>query len=101
METKEKIEDQKVDQTIQLVKGDFTPLEASHVIIGLIDLKINFHKVQRLQNWEGNHHCETEQLDNRIEELEKEKQIAIDYIKNLRGSGKKLKIDGVLDIRLS
>jgi len=90
-----------VDQKIQLVKGDFTPLEASHVIIGLIDLKINFHKVQRLQHWEGNHECETSQLDKRIKELEKEKEIAVAYIKNLRGSGKKLKIDGVLDITLS
>ena len=60
-------------QEIQLVKGLFTPSEASDVVLSLIDQKINFHKIQRLQIWEGNHRCETDQLDDRIAELNQEK----------------------------
>ena len=37
-----------IKQKFQLVKGDFTPSEASDVIMSLIDEKINFHQKQRL-----------------------------------------------------
>ena len=73
MEPKELTEIETTTQKIQLVKGEFTPSEASHIIMNLIDEKINFHKLQRLQMWEGNHKSKTDQLDGRIEELEKEK----------------------------
>ena len=46
METKETEQLEKTKQTIQLVKGEFTPSEAAHVIVGLIDEKINFHKIE-------------------------------------------------------
>ncbi|MGB3152095.1 MAG: hypothetical protein WBB27_15680 [Maribacter sp.] len=92
-ETKEKSK-----QEIQLVKGKFTPSEASDVITSLLNEKINFHKLQRLQVYEGNHACETEQLDARIKELEEEKRIAKKYIANIRGKGKNIRINGILEI---
>lgn len=98
METKELKKIEKVAQKIQLVKGEFTPSEASHIIVNLIDEKINFHKIQRLQIWEGNHKCKTDQLDERIKELEKEKVIAREFINNSRNLGQKLKINGILEI---
>ncbi len=101
MDTKEMQTKEKVSQKIQLVKGEFTPSEASHIVIKLIDEKINFHKVQRLQIYEGNHKCETEELDARIKELEKERRIAKEFIKQTKGLGKNLKINGVLDISVS
>lgn len=98
METKELKKSEKVAQKIQLVKGEFTPSEASHIIVNLIDEKINFHKIQRLQIWEGNHKCKTDQLDERIKELEKEKVIAREFINKARSLGQKLKINGILEI---
>lgn len=91
----------KIAQKIQLVKGEFTPSEASHVIMSLIDEKINFHKIQRLQIWEGNHTCKTEDLDGRIKELEKEKEITREFINKTRGLGQNLKIDGILEITVA
>tara|TARA_R110001583_G_scaffold31463_5_gene107602 strand:+ start:464 stop:616 length:153 start_codon:yes stop_codon:yes gene_type:complete len=41
METKELKKTEEVSQKIQLVKGEFTPSEASHIIMNLIDEKIN------------------------------------------------------------
>jgi hypothetical protein len=100
METKEFKQTEKVAQKIQLVKGEFTPSEASHIIVNLIDEKINFHKIQRLQIWEGNHKCKTDHLDGRIKELEKEKVIASEFINNARSLGQKLKIDGIIEMSI-
>lgn len=101
METKELVKIEKQNQKIQLVKGEFTPSETSDIIIALINQKINFHKLQRLQLWEGNHECETDQLDNRIKELQKEKQIAREFIDKTRNLGQNLKINGILEITVA
>lgn len=101
METKELGKTITLNQIIQLVKGEFTPSEASFILSALIDEKINFHKLQRLQKWEGEHHCETKQLDGRIQELENEKKIAKDFIASTRSLGKNLKINGVLEITVA
>ncbi|WP_339710695.1 hypothetical protein [Cyclobacterium amurskyense] len=101
METKETAQLGKTTQTIQLVKGEFTPSEATHVLMGLIDEKINFHKIQRLQIWEGNHGSKTDQLDGRIQELELEKKKAQEFINITRGLGQKISINGVLKISVA
>jgi hypothetical protein len=101
MKSKEVTQIEKETQKIQLVKGDFTPNEASDVIMSLINEKINFHKLQRLQMWEGNHKCIPDQLNGRIEELEKEREIARGFINSIRGLGKNLKINGILEISVT
>lgn len=84
---------------IQLVDGTFTPTEASDVINALIDEKINFHKIQRLKIYEGNHQGKTNLLDNRIEELEQEKLTARNIIQQARTKGRNITINGVLEIK--
>ena len=59
MEIKEITQTEQNVQQIDLVNGNFTRLEASHILSALIDQKINFHKIQRLQQWERDHRCET------------------------------------------
>ncbi|MCJ7468168.1 MAG: hypothetical protein MUO53_15930 [Maribacter sp.] len=101
METKELGKTEKTTQIIQLVKGEFTATEASQVIMSLIDEKINFHKIQRLQIWEGNHEYKTDLLDGRIKELVNEKKIASEFMAKTRDLGQKLKINGILEITVS
>ncbi|MDO6440314.1 hypothetical protein Q4534_23005 [Cyclobacterium sp. 1_MG-2023] len=101
MDAKESAQLEKTTQTIQLVKGEFTPSEAAHVLMALIDEKINFHKIQRLQVWEGDHKSKTEQLDGRILELEKEKGIAREFINNRRALGLNVRINGILEITIA
>ncbi len=98
MEAKKVTQFEKTTQKIQLVKGEFTPTEASNVIMALINEKINFHKIERLQMWERSHKSKTDQLDSRIKELEKEREIAREFINSMRGSDQNLKINGVLEI---
>ncbi|UWX55672.1 hypothetical protein NYZ99_04270 [Maribacter litopenaei] len=99
METQELSKTKKAKKTIQLVDGTFTPSEASDVITALIDEKINFHKIQRLQIWEGNHRSSTSGLDSRIQELLKEKQLAKDIISEARTKGVNISINGTLSLK--
>lgn len=98
MDTKELIKSEKIKQKVQLVKGEFSPSEASYVIMALIDEKINFHKLQRLQEWEGNHKAKTVELDDRISELEKEKEIAKDFLEKTKKLSSKVNINGILEL---
>lgn len=100
METKEFTKSEKRTTEIQLVKGNFSAQEASQIILSLINEKINFHKIERLQIWEGNHNCETKPLDKRIEELEKEKINIKQIIEEAKGQGAQIKIDGILSVSL-
>ncbi|MFT6837446.1 MAG: hypothetical protein ACJAUO_002033 [Sediminicola sp.] len=98
MEAKEMKSVQQTKQIVQLVKGVFTPSEAYDVMISLINEKINFHNLQRLQLWEENNGFDTDQLDGRIKELLEEKQNVIEIIEKFKGLGKDLKINGILEI---
>ncbi len=101
MQTKEVAETKKTTQHIQLVKGEFTPEEASEIILALIDQKINFHNAQKLQIWEKDHTHDTAQLYGRIKELQEEKRIVKSFISQHRGQGKNLKINGILEIAVA
>lgn len=101
METQELEQLELVEQKIKLVDGEFTPSEACDVVNGLIDVKINFHKINRLQILEGNHYCETNVLNTRIEELQDEKKLAKEFIAKVRAAGGKLKISGQLEIAIA
>ncbi|GGF69499.1 hypothetical protein [Wenyingzhuangia marina] len=100
METKGLIQVEKKTQKIQIVKGDFTPSEASQVIMSLIDEKINFHKIQRLQKWEQNHQFDTNNLDNRINQLIKEKEIAKTFITKSENLNCNMSINGTIEISI-
>ena len=83
-----------------MINGEFTSSEANDIIMLMIEKKINFHKIQRLQQWEGNHNCNTEQIDLRVKELEEEREVAKKIISESRKFGQNLKINGILQITL-
>lgn len=90
----------KKDQQIRLVDGEFTPAEAGDIVNSLLDQKINFHKLQRLTIWEGNVNGNCSFPNTRIEELEREKEIAREFFKMARENGSMLRIKGNLEIEL-
>ncbi|RRO19185.1 hypothetical protein [Flavobacteriaceae bacterium 14752] len=87
-------------QKVKLVDGTFTPVQASDVVSSLIDKKINFHKVENLQNWERDHSSDPQPIIDRINELEKAKSEAKAFIKEMKNSGKSIKIEGELKISI-
>ncbi len=88
----------KTKQKIQLVDGTFTASETADVVLALINEKINFHKLQRISWCEGSADADTKYPDERIAELEKEKEITKEFVAQIRHLGKKLRINGVLEI---
>lgn len=87
-----------VAQKINLMDGTFTPSEASLIIEALINEKINFHKIQRLQSWIGNENCDSHELNGRIIELTEELQKAKAFFDEARKEKTNLVINGTLDI---
>lgn len=87
-------------QKIQLVDGTFTPSETSDVVLALLQEKINFHKLQRISWCEGDQDANTRYPDGRIAELEEEKKTIKEFVAQIRHEGKRLRIDGVLNISL-
>ena len=98
MQTKELEPMQDTLQKVKLVDGVFTPSEAADIVGSLIDEKINFHKIQRLQRWEGDHKCDTGDLNDRITELEQDRAQALEYIAQIRKEGKSIRINGILEM---
>jgi hypothetical protein len=98
MQTQELELVKKVKQDIRLVEGEFTPSEAMHIIRTLLNEKINFHKLQRLTVLEGDCNSQTSYADNRIQELENEKEIAKEFISKMRKEGIKLRINSTIEI---
>jgi predicted CopG family antitoxin len=101
MEAKDIVVNKDVNEKIQLVKGEYSPSEASYIVMNLIDKKINFHQIRLHQIWEQNHNSNTEDIDKRIKELEKEKEVAKAFISNAIEQGLNIKIDGVLEMSIS
>lgn len=56
--------------------------EAEQIILPLIDLKINFHKIEHMKVWESNHNIKNEFHDLEAKRLIKEKNKILYFIKN-------------------
>lgn len=95
-ETAKKVEMQ--EQTVQLVKGAFTPSQALDIVMSLINQKINYHKLQGMQLWEQNHNYDEMPVNNRIDELEAQRAAAAAFIANARATGKQLQINGIIEM---
>lgn len=90
----------KIDQSIRIVDGEFTPEEANDIVRALVNEKINFHKLQRLAIWEGDVNANASFPNSRIEELEREKIKFNEFVKLARKGGSMLRIEGDLKVSL-
>ena len=89
-----------LDQEIKLIDGCFTPSEAADIINSVLEVKINFHKLQRLSRTEGNANDICEYDNGRIIELIDAKHDAKDYFKDARLKGKKLQIESIITVKV-
>ncbi len=99
MNNSQKLTTPHLAQKLQLVKGEFSPAQAAVIINALIDQKINFHKIENIQLWEKDHSIDQEPLKRRVLELENEKEVAKNFIEQLKGEGKKLSMDGTIVLK--
>lgn len=85
---------------VKLVDGDFTPVQAIDIISSLIQQKINFHKIENLQNWEKNHKADPEPFIKRINQLKEANETAKQFIIEMKKNGKRVQIEGNLSINI-
>ena len=100
MEQDKALTDTEISKKIQLVKGRFTPTQAMDIILSLINQKINYHKIERIQLWEKNHKSDPEPLSKRILELQEEKKSAEKFLLKMKAEGKDVTINGVLEFTI-
>lgn len=87
-------------ESLQLIDGEFTPAEAATVILNLIDEKINFHKIRKLQLWEKDHTANSDKLNARIKALEAEKARALAFFEKATANKSSLKVDGAIKLTM-
>jgi hypothetical protein len=82
---------------VQLVEGEFTPVEAADVLLSLINYKIKFHSVQIL-NLKGMENEAIKKSEKRISELKKAKKNVTQLILKARKKGEKIEINSIISI---
>ena len=93
-------EEEKINQQLKLVDGKFRKREALSIIDNLVNVKLNFHKLQRLSRIEGNVQ-DTCMFDNsRITELISAKSNAKEFLNSLDLGGRALKITSTIHISI-
>lgn len=88
-------------KSINLIEGAFTPREAVDVIYDILDVKINFHKLERLAKREGNQNDTCVYDNNRIEELKASQEDLIQFFKDINTSGKKITVKSTIEISIT
>lgn len=84
---------------IKLIDGLFKPNEGFNIIDYLMMRKINFIKVESLNNWNKDHDFDLESINDSVIELKNSNKEVKDFIKKAKNEGKNIKID--CDIRVT
>ena len=57
------------EKKITLIENTFNKSDLTFLLSSIISEKINYHKLRRLSEWEGNHKADTSFDDTRIDKL--------------------------------
>ena len=89
---------ERLKKQLKLIEGKFTKREALNVINNVLDVKINFHKLQRLSKREGNEKSDCVYDNSRIFELLEDKESIKSFLVSLEDSGCTIKISSTIHI---
>lgn len=86
-------------KSINLIDGIFTPSEAGDIINAMLLKKINFHKLQIMKIYEGNHEDPCSHDTERLDDLKREKIRLNNILREVRTQGKNMNIQARIDIQ--
>lgn len=89
-----------VTKSINLIDGQFTPSQAADILHAMLDVKINYHKIQRISRTEGNASDKCTFDNGRLDELLLEKANLKRIIAEARQNGKQLVIEGPISLKM-
>lgn len=93
-----KAEAKNLSKTIKLIEGRFNKREALNILNDVLDVKINFHKLQRLARTEGNINDDCVFDNSRILELISDKNKTKEFLKFLESEGYNINISSTIQI---
>ncbi len=85
---------------LKLIDGKFTKSEVLNIIGDVVNLKINFHKLQRLSRTEGNINDECTYDNSRITELITDKAAMKAFLNSLEDNGRNIKVSSTIHISI-
>ncbi|WP_439128053.1 hypothetical protein [Polaribacter sp.] len=88
----------KPNQQLKLIDGTFTKREAINIINNVVDVKLNFHKLQRLSKTEGNINDACEYDNSRITELIDDRADVKAFLIALKSNDCNIKISSTVHI---
>ncbi len=100
METLSALKTETTQQQIKLIEGKFTASEAAGIINDVLQVKINFHKLNRLSINEADMSNACEFDNGRIHELYQAQEDAREFLNEMRQQGKKLTITSTINITI-
>tara|TARA_Y100000034_G_scaffold125539_1_gene175341 strand:+ start:167856 stop:168179 length:324 start_codon:yes stop_codon:yes gene_type:complete len=83
---------------VKLIEGRFNKREALNILNDVMDVKINFHKLQRLAKTEGNINDECMFDNSRILELISDKNKTKEFLKAIESEGYNINISSTIHI---
>ncbi|WP_438988603.1 hypothetical protein [Polaribacter sp.] len=97
---KKKKTSKNTNQQLKLIDGTFTKREAINIINNVVDVKLNFHKLQRLSKTEGNINDACEYDNSRIAELIDERADLKSFLKALKTNDCNIKISSTIHVTI-
>ncbi|MGC6285003.1 MAG: hypothetical protein ACON4X_05045 [Polaribacter sp.] len=95
---KQNAETKNLSKTVKLIEGRFSKREALNILNDVLDVKINFHKLQRLAKTEGNINDECMFDNSRILELISDKEKTREFLKSIKSEGYNINISSTIRI---
>jgi hypothetical protein len=87
-----------MNKQLKLIEGNFSKREALNIINNVVDVKINFHKLERLSKREGNVNDACTYDNTRITALLEDKVDIKAFLMSLEANGANIKISSTIHI---
>jgi hypothetical protein len=87
-----------MNKQLKLIEGNFSKREALNIVNNVVDVKINFHKLERLSKREGNVNDACTYDNKRIAALLEDKASIKEFLMSLEANGVNIKISSTIHI---
>ncbi|MFQ3296916.1 MAG: hypothetical protein ACI9JT_000690 [Polaribacter sp.] len=87
-----------MNKQLKLIEGSFSKREALNIVNNIVDVKINFHKLERLSKREGNVNDACTYDNTRITALLEDKAYIKEFLMSLEANGANIKISSTIHI---
>ena len=85
---------------VDLINEKLPPREAIELLEALVGARIQWHNINMLRQWEGNHRFDATRFDQKINELKAQKKSAKDFISSIKEQNVHIEFTARIEVRL-